>query len=72
LPLGEFELAILTQPTKFQTVVVDLEARFLGYSIIHRFTDWLAHIKNATALLTPEVIVVLNISIEPALGAGKF
>ncbi|GAF88510.1 unnamed protein product [marine sediment metagenome] len=47
-------------------MVGDFEARFLSYPVIDLFVHWLTHIKNAATLLTPEVIVVLGIAIEPA------
>jgi hypothetical protein len=44
----------------------DLEAGFLGYSLIDLLVYRLVYIKKATASLTPEVIVVVGIAIEPA------
>ena len=58
-------LTILTQPTEFQAVVGNLKARPLGYFAVYCFIHRFIHIKNALALLTPEVVVGLSVPIEP-------
>jgi len=49
----------------------NLKACFLSYPGIYRFVHRFIYIKNTTALLAPEVIVVLSITIEPAHVTGK-
>jgi len=66
-----YTLAIDTQASKFQAVLGNLEARFSRNPFINLFINRLIQIEHPTAHLTPEVIVVLGVGIEPAEATGQ-